>query len=359
MELLSDLKGAIMNNILKNIGKALVPNMLPEDLFHANIHPDTARELFIKYVRQVEIENHNYCNRRCWFCPNSLIDRHSTTILMDDQIFNKIIDELKSINYAQSLLWTRYHEPLAHSLFFKRVKIARSQLPKASLVAYSNGDFLNRETLTLLEDAGLDCLHISLYPTRGKERDQTAFTKALEGLSSRVGLSVTQTSNEYVLTQSSIYITARNHSFSPDTCADYVSTRGGIIKVPGTINYQRYATCYLPLHSVNIDYNGKCVLCCHTLSDAKEHAGAVVGSLCDEGYSLFDFYRELAPFRSALLSPEPRTGICRRCNVGDSLRFSFTRCSPWSKLPRFVPGLSSLLDIIQDCYMKKRSNDFG
>lgn len=332
--------------------------MLPEELFHSKISSDTTRELFCKYVRHVEIENHNYCNRSCLFCPNSLIDRHSTTILMDDQIFNKIIDDLKSINYAQNLLWTRYHEPLAHSLFFKRVKYARAQLPKASLVAYSNGDFLNRRTLGLLEDAGLDRLFISIHLPQGKERDRAALYKALESLSSRSGLSITQSSGEYILTQSSIHITAANHSFSPDTCADNISNRGGIIKVPGICSSLRYATCYLPLHSVNIDYNGKCVLCCHTLSDVPEHAGAIVGNLRNEGYSLFDFYRELSPFRSALLSPGLRTGICGRCNIGDTSRFSFTRRSPWCKLPRFVPGVSKLFEVILCYYTKARSMDF-
>ena len=348
-----------MNTMLKNLGKTLVPNMLPEELFDVNLHSDTVRDLFFKYVRHVEIENHNYCNRVCWFCPNSLIDRRSTTILMRDQIFNKIIDDLKSINYAQGLLWTRYHEPLAHSLFFKRVKHARAQLPKASLVAYSNGDFLNRGTLTLLEDAGLDRLHISLYLPRGKERNHAALERALENLSTRVGLSITQTSSEYILTKSSIYVTVRNHSFLPEKGADHVSTRAGMINLPGTTTYQRYATCYLPLHSVNIDYNGTCVLCCHTLSDAPEHNGAVVGDLRDEGYSLFDFYRELAPFRAALLSPKPRTGVCRKCNVGDTPFCRFTRRPPWCKLPRLVPGLSKFFEIMLACYIRNRSKDFG
>lgn len=96
-----------------------------------------------------------------------------------------------------------------------------------------------------------------------------------------------------------------------------MSTRGGLMTVPGLQSYQRRAICFRPLHSVPIDFNGKGMLCCEVRSDAPEHAGAVIGDLSVPGYSLFDLYRDMAPARLALLSPGPKGGVCTKCNVLD------------------------------------------
>lgn len=57
------------------LGKAVAVNLLPQDLLDARIHMDRVRKLFHRYVDQVEIENHSFCNRVCWFCPNRFYDR--------------------------------------------------------------------------------------------------------------------------------------------------------------------------------------------------------------------------------------------------------------------------------------------
>lgn len=46
-----------------------------------------------KYIRMVEIEIFSFCNRKCWFCPNSFIDRNSTNILMQEELYLKILNE--------------------------------------------------------------------------------------------------------------------------------------------------------------------------------------------------------------------------------------------------------------------------
>ena len=82
-------------------------NALPGDLFTENIKLPRVKELFAKYVRLVEIENHSYCNRTCSFCPNSSLDRLSRVVPIEGTVYDRIIADLASINYDQTLVWAR------------------------------------------------------------------------------------------------------------------------------------------------------------------------------------------------------------------------------------------------------------
>ena len=58
---------------------------------------ETKKRIFKENVCLVEIGIFSYCNRKCWFCPNSIIDRHSNNIELREDIFLKILNELKGI----------------------------------------------------------------------------------------------------------------------------------------------------------------------------------------------------------------------------------------------------------------------
>ena len=303
-------------SVIRNAAKAFTANTLPSSLFRRDIDTATARALFRRYVRQVEIENHNYCNRTCWFCPNTRFDRRSTTQLMTDEVFEKILAGLESIDYDQTLIWSRYHEVMAHPSFFDRLLEARRRLPRARLVAISNGDYLDRNKLRRLEEARLDRLLLDLYLPEGKERDEAELARAVKLFEERTGLQCVPNGSgwEFICTGSTVRITmgVPNYSFNTG-----ISTRGGLVEISELRDYTRHSVCFRPLHSVTIDFNGKGMLCCEVRSDAPEHAGAIVGDLSQRGYSLFDYYRDQAPARLALLSPGPKQGACASCNAVD------------------------------------------
>jgi hypothetical protein len=119
--------------------KAAFVNLLPPQLVDDKLPIEKSRDLFARFVDQVEIENHNFCNRICWFCPNSFIDRRTNLRLMQDDVFKKIIAALSEIDYDGNLTWSRYHEALADDSIFERIAFARRALPRATLVVISNG----------------------------------------------------------------------------------------------------------------------------------------------------------------------------------------------------------------------------
>ena len=181
--------------------KAAFVNLLSPQLVDDTLPIEQVRGLFARFVDQVEIENHNFCNRVCWFCPNSFIDRRSQLRLMKDSVFKKIIEALAEIDYDGNLTWSRYHEALADHSVFNRIAAARQALPRATLVVISNGDYMDRSTLPQLESAGVDRLILDLYLPDGKERDPEARARGLRQFRRRTGLNLEPSSKVgYVIT---------------------------------------------------------------------------------------------------------------------------------------------------------------
>jgi len=295
-----------MYNILITLAKSLFVNSLPADLLRSDAPIERVKNLFKTYVAVVTIENHSYCNRTCWFCPNVFLDRRSANHIMPDDVYKKIIGDLASIQYDKAIVWSGYLEPLAHPSICDRVAQARVALPHAYLVIITNGDYLNRETLERLEAAKLDNLTVNLYLPDGKEDDEGELSVALQHFQRRIGLSLIKCGpRNYVVRGSRIKTPVRAALFTHESMLN----RAGLLDIPKTHAYRRKAVCIEPIRHAVIDYEGKGMLCCMTRSDAPQHKSAIFGDLSLPDYSLFHYYRDLAPARMALVSPGPKGGV--------------------------------------------------
>ena len=296
------------------LAKAALVNALPRDLVDDGISVERARDLFSRFVDQVEIENHDFCNRVCWFCPNSFLDRRSRLRLMPAAVYDRILSDLASIEYTGALTWSRYHEALADDSIYARIELARRALPRAQLVVISNGDYMDRRSLPRLEAAGVNRLVIDLYLPAGKEREPRAIRKGLGQFERRTGLELEPSSKHgWVIRNTPVKATVEIPCYQPES----ISTRGGLVDTAKREHYRRRAVCLAPVRHVVIDYDGKAVLCCQTRSDSSAHAGAVIGDLARPGYGLFHLYRDLGAARHGLLAPGPKGGVCASCDVRD------------------------------------------
>ncbi len=318
--------------------KSLVANLLPPALFDPGADRATVRRLFSSFVRVVEIEAHSYCNRVCWFCPNKTIDRRGSPLVMQDAVYHKILADLASIAYRGTLIWSRYHEPLAHEAVFSQLAKARGALPRAYLAIVSNGDYLDRTSLSRLVEAGLDRLMVDLYLPDGTSRTPAIAREAIGRLSRRTSLDLVERGPfEYECQAGSIFVNVG----VPEYTVQNISTRGGLVDVPGLSSYQRRAVCFSPVHSVVVDYDGSGMLCCQTRADAPQHASAIIGSLAAPDYGIFDLYRDLAPARRALLAPGAKTGVCTTCSVSAIGPDRLARRVPLAGLSA-VPGVAAM-----------------
>jgi hypothetical protein len=321
--------------------KAAFVNLLPPQLVDDKLPIEKSRDLFARFVDQVEIENHNFCNRICWFCPNSFIDRRTNLRLMQDDVFKKIIAALSEIDYDGNLTWSRYHEALADDSIFERIAFARRALPRATLVVISNGDYMDHSTLPRLEAAGVDRLMLDVYLPDGKERDADAIAKRLRQFRQRTGLSLKAGGEaDYAIAGTALKATVD----IPFYTADAISTRGGLVEVPKLATYRRHAVCLAPVRHVVIDYNGRGMLCCQTRSDASEHRDAIIGDLSRPDYGLFHMYRDLGAARRALLAPGEKSGACRSCDVRDDGPDRLARREWVARATDAIPGAARLVE---------------
>jgi len=325
-----------MRHFARNALGLVYMNLLDPDLFRTDISVARARELFVDYCGGVEIENHNYCNRTCWFCPNAQIDRRTDVTLMPDALFAKIIDDLASVDWHRKLSWSRYHEAFADDSIFDRLTTARAALPRAALVVFSNGDYLDKDKISRLEACGLDVLVLSLYPPDGREGELATVESVVRRFTQRTGLELARVDPyRHAVVGAKFKSVVRVRNFHREK----MTSRAGAVETRDREQPTRRHLCAHPLRGMVIDFNGKATICCETLSDLPAHAGTVVGDVSRPDYGLFHLYRDLAPYRANLLSPEPKKGVCATCTAAPFLPSAAGRRPVLASALRGVPGL--------------------
>lgn len=102
---------------------------------------DYAKQLFVEQKRFdcIEIETYNRCNGVCEFCPVSVKNESREEMLMTEELFKKIIDELQELNYDGKIALFSNNEPFLDGRIIEFQKYARNRLPKAFFYLYTNG----------------------------------------------------------------------------------------------------------------------------------------------------------------------------------------------------------------------------
>jgi hypothetical protein len=225
------------------------------------------------------------------------------------------------------------------------LKIVRKALPQAFLYIITNGDYLDREKLSRLEQIGIDWLYINVYLPNGKEHNQknidSAIKKLLKHTGLRVGDKIADSQWRMNGTTFMVSMTVPNYFAGGLT----MSSRGGLLKSPIFRDYQRTSVCFSPLQHVVIDYNGKGMLCCQVRSDAPEHQSSIICDLNEEGKTLFHMYRALGNARRVLFIAGPKGGICKTCTQNAEGPYKFGRVMPVSWLFNHIPGTCKVLEI--------------
>ncbi|MDX2153763.1 MAG: radical SAM protein [Bryobacteraceae bacterium] len=276
----------------------------------------TARALFRESVIMVEIEVFSYCNRRCWFCPNSRIDRISKNDYMDPHLYERIMRDLASVNYSKTISYSRYNEPLSDRVILQRLAEARGALPNALLHTNTNGDYLTAAYLRELYHAGLNSLNIQVYLGNDERYDHGKVKQRMSLMVAKLGLPFEMTGdidNSWVEAQlfyedMKIRIYGRNFS-------ENGANRGGLVQVRSCES--RTSPCLSPFFHLCIDFNGNVVPCCNIRSDAMEHAPYVVATL-SRHVNVFQAYADsaLVSWRRGLIGFGPKSGVCASCLFG-------------------------------------------
>ncbi len=274
----------------------------------------------LKKLRMVEIEIFSYCNRKCWFCPNSFIDRHSQNNIMPEELYINVLKDLASIDYAGIISYSRYNEPLSNrDIFIERVKQARKILPNAKLHTNTNGDFITRELLDEIYDAGLRSLNIQCYLREDEIFDTNNIKARIQKMSEKLNLKYTQiksTPDYYGVAfdykDMSLSMYARNFKITGNN-------RGGSLKTISKIT--RKSPCYIPFTDIYIDYNGSVMPCCNLRSDLASHKNFIMGNVSSESIIRIFNNNKYKNLRKKLNKNKIEIYPCNECNFAQEYKY--------------------------------------
>lgn len=153
---------------LRNTAKKLFPNMSAEQW-------DFIRRVYVFYAKLsnlfkygdynfftgISVEISTYCNRKCSYCPN--YNYETPKLYADENIVYKAIDYLAELNYSGWISFSFYNEPTLDERLITFIKYANNKIPKATIMIFSNGDFLNTEKAKEYKDAGVDQFIITIH----------------------------------------------------------------------------------------------------------------------------------------------------------------------------------------------------
>lgn len=279
------------------------------------------KKIFKRNLKLIEIETFSYCNRKCWFCPNSFVDRISENKEMKESDYLNLLSQLQEIDFSGELTFSRYNEPLSKKeLFLKRVRQARSMLPNAILKTNTNGDYVNRSYIEELCDIGFNQLWIQQYLSNNErynhEKMRTRAEKKIKKLNlpAKVITDIPGCKLEYDLSHRGMTIHIRSRNFELDG-----SSRGDTIQIAE--KYTRTQKCTQVSNNMYIDYNGSVMVCCALRSDVPGQESGIMGHI-GEG-KLWDIYMsdKYKPWREHHKEDGPKEGFCKSCR--DSVKPSY------------------------------------
>jgi len=233
--------------------------------------------------RSVEIETITWCNRTCSYCPNSKFDRGliQNKKEMSIELFQKIIDDLKGIDYRFNIKPHFYGEPLLDNRLEELMRYTKKQLPKCKITIVTNGDLLDIERFYTLIDAGVDLFLVT-------QHGETMPKKFYDLLDTLKGSKLRKT------------ITFRGRIEE-----DNLFNRGGLVQPK---NEMLFKTCDFPSKAMVIDYQGNVVLCCNDY-----HSSIVLGNLVKENLMSIWNKESNKQLRQNINKGVFDLEICRKC----------------------------------------------
>ena len=288
----------------------------------------------------ISIEPTTSCNLRCPECPSGLRSFTRPTGMLDEVMFNRIIDELyKDLSY---LVFYFQGEPYLHPLFLNMASYASS---KGIYTATStNAHYLNDENARKTVESGLDRLIISIDGVTQEVYEQYRvggkIDKVLEGTKNILyWKKKLKSSTPHVIFQF-LVVKPNQHQIEDvkriakemgvdevrlKTAQIYDYEKGSDL-IPDMDKYARYKKnaddtwsikntllnhCWKMWHSCVITWDGKVVPCCFD-----KDAHHVMGSFETQSFTQIWNSDAYKAFRKSLLTSRNEIEMCRNCTEG-------------------------------------------
>jgi 8-amino-3,8-dideoxy-alpha-D-manno-octulosonate transaminase len=218
----------------------------------------------------IDIEINTECNYRCEYCPNKTHYRGAK--YLDDDMFTKIILELKQVNFSGRVSLNLYGEPFMHPKIITYIKMIRRRVPACNLSLYTNGVFLNEIILNRI--AHLVNKFIITQHYDFTEDKKTLFKKY------------------------------KNIDLKKFTDDDILHNRCGIVKAK--IANKKSSVCWGKYKTAYINYKGDMILCCNDFLGISK-----IGNVKNK--TLLELWKKLSVIKDGLRA-EKYPAVCKECN---------------------------------------------
>ena len=269
-------KETIQNNILRK-----KPILDRDPQFHKGIPIPSWIELSLIDV----------CNRACNFCPKSDDSiAPNTNQKMQMILIDKLISDLKKINYEGAFCLCGYGEPMLHKEY---IEISSKLGSLGGVEIITNGDMVNKKTLIEIYNSGTTRLLISLYD--GPEQI-LKFKKMI---------------SECNIPENFVVLRDRWYSDKIDYGVK-LTNRVGTVKIgnqPNTEDFKKQK-CFYTAYQMLIDWNGDVFLCPQDWQ-RRQSMGNIMQT------DIFDIWSGpvMSKYRRNLLKGDRILNPCNKCNA--------------------------------------------
>jgi len=248
---------------------------------------------------EIEISESGTCNRSCVFCPRSNPNFEDKKEFISDNLHQKLCDELKEFNYAGTIRYSGFVEPLLDKNIYKLINMTREMLPDSNIELVTNGDPLNISRLKNLFLKGLNRILISAYD--GKES-----ANKLEALCINANLSKNQyiVRHRYYSEKLDFGITLSNRAGLMENAKFKIDSLQEPLKKP----------CYIPSYTFFLDYQGDVLMCPHDWGKK-----IILGNLNKESFLDIWLSGKSISIRKKLNSSDRKFSPCNVCDVDGTL----------------------------------------
>ncbi|MGN0689467.1 MAG: SPASM domain-containing protein [Oscillospiraceae bacterium] len=269
-------------------GGGLEPYKIDPRFFSTDLCSSQKEMLFSQNIERVILELNSKCNRKCWFCTNSVICNNTENIDMSDQVFETVIEQLVRINYSQEICLSFFNEPMLCSRIYERIQYIKNKLPDCFVYMFSNGDMIDSESLPMLEQSGLDMLIIDIYQ-KTTDYDFEQIKQSAHHMLNRLGLNMNL--HEYSgklkgfvqYGNMDIEILSQNFAMIASNRAESLPEGLPVPKIDS-----HPLPCIKNFMSFHIDFRGDVWPCPNYHRDFESHRQYCLGNVLDE--SVFEIY---------------------------------------------------------------------
>jgi radical SAM protein with 4Fe4S-binding SPASM domain len=212
----------------------------------------------MKDLGVIQLESTNICNSKCVFCPH---DKFKVFGTMEDDLYQKIVDDASKLPALTSFIPMLTGEPLCDPKILERLRLASDKLPKTYIQLYTNGSLLTNEIMDEFKTIPRLFLNISLNGLNPETRkklmglDDWFHVVKMSNYATKIGLHCRTTA-------------VASPEMTPEEIEGFIKAGGMMIQYQSWAGQlypytrKRWTSCTRALNYMTVLYDGTVNLCC-------------------------------------------------------------------------------------------------